>query len=459
MSDQTIDSQLLYVVFFLLTCIDAVIHAVLHHFLNHSHMPFEPHNMLEWGTACYFASAANPQLQTVIKELMIFQLLLIILLNTFGILNLLHRFRIVPTSIIGFAKIIHFVHLVVIRRQWYPMMFYLEMLAETLILIHIVLYTLIQLLGNWISGTTSTNSTMFFNINLSDDWNSVFKNWVERFALLANDTGFKNQLDPILFPIGLGLPPSLFIDLKTKVNPFHNNLMNQWKQKSDFINPKNQNLTRVLSLWNSMLSIPLIFIYKHLLKSINFILKLFVHRNVTPIHSESDDDSDYQPDEDQTDNEWTDEDDQEFIETTENNNSQITTNSRLDEDSDNLELYKELFELAKDNYNHSNQLRNENPMSMYHALFQNQDMKRQKRSRFTNNRSSTPSTPTISNPSYSSDVRSCVVCQTDQRCIVLRPCGCLSLCDDCRHAMATRHSHLCPCCRTTVIGYQKIYQP
>ena len=34
--------------------------------------------------------------------------------------------------------------------------------------------------------------------------------------------------------------------------------------------------------------------------------------------------------------------------------------------------------------------------------------------------------------------RLCVVCAAENRCIVLRPCGCLCLCDDCREALALR---------------------
>ncbi|KAH6560203.1 hypothetical protein BASA60_000402 [Batrachochytrium salamandrivorans] len=59
-----------------------------------------------------------------------------------------------------------------------------------------------------------------------------------------------------------------------------------------------------------------------------------------------------------------------------------------------------------------------------------------------------------------SSVRLCVVCQQEPRCIVLRPCGCLCLCDSgCREALALRDYKECPCCRRSVKGYQKIYEP
>ncbi|KAJ3227799.1 hypothetical protein HK099_000053 [Clydaea vesicula] len=55
--------------------------------------------------------------------------------------------------------------------------------------------------------------------------------------------------------------------------------------------------------------------------------------------------------------------------------------------------------------------------------------------------------------------RVCVVCHCEKRTIVLRPCGCLCLCDDCREALAIRRFNDCPCCRRKVRGFSKIYEP
>jgi hypothetical protein len=46
--------------------------------------------------------------------------------------------------------------------------------------------------------------------------------------------------------------------------------------------------------------------------------------------------------------------------------------------------------------------------------------------------------------------RACVVCTVDERSIILWPCRCLALCEDCRGNLASRSSaskHSCPCCR------------
>ncbi|KAJ2161850.1 hypothetical protein GGF46_001158 [Coemansia sp. RSA 552] len=51
----------------------------------------------------------------------------------------------------------------------------------------------------------------------------------------------------------------------------------------------------------------------------------------------------------------------------------------------------------------------------------------------------------------------CVVCWASPRCIMLRPCRCLCLCNDCRTALAVRDFDHCPCCRRTVAGYSRVY--
>lgn len=59
---------------------------------------------------------------------------------------------------------------------------------------------------------------------------------------------------------------------------------------------------------------------------------------------------------------------------------------------------------------------------------------------------------------------SCVVCCAEPRTIVLWPCRCLALCNDCRGELAARSSQhggssLCPCCRSEIQGYSRILIP
>jgi len=53
----------------------------------------------------------------------------------------------------------------------------------------------------------------------------------------------------------------------------------------------------------------------------------------------------------------------------------------------------------------------------------------------------------------------CVVCQTTPRTVLVWPCGCLSMCDDCRVGLAARNYTKCICCRTNVAAYSRLYVP
>ena len=53
----------------------------------------------------------------------------------------------------------------------------------------------------------------------------------------------------------------------------------------------------------------------------------------------------------------------------------------------------------------------------------------------------------------------CVVCQSAPRTIIVWPCRCLSLCDDCRVSLAMNNFDKCVCCRRDVISFSRIYVP
>lgn len=53
----------------------------------------------------------------------------------------------------------------------------------------------------------------------------------------------------------------------------------------------------------------------------------------------------------------------------------------------------------------------------------------------------------------------CVVCQTSSRSIIVWPCRCLSLCDDCRVSLAMNNFDKCVCCRRDVISFSRIFVP
>lgn len=53
----------------------------------------------------------------------------------------------------------------------------------------------------------------------------------------------------------------------------------------------------------------------------------------------------------------------------------------------------------------------------------------------------------------------CVVCQSTPRTVLVWPCGCLSMCDDCRVGLAARNYTKCICCRSDVAAYSRLYVP
>lgn len=53
----------------------------------------------------------------------------------------------------------------------------------------------------------------------------------------------------------------------------------------------------------------------------------------------------------------------------------------------------------------------------------------------------------------------CVVCQISPRTVLVWPCGCLSLCDECRVGLASKNYTTCVCCRTSVTAYSRLFVP
>ncbi|CCD26447.1 putative ubiquitin-protein ligase ASI1 NDAI_0H02730 [Naumovozyma dairenensis CBS 421] len=51
---------------------------------------------------------------------------------------------------------------------------------------------------------------------------------------------------------------------------------------------------------------------------------------------------------------------------------------------------------------------------------------------------------------------SCVVCKTNERNVILWPCKCFALCEDCRVSLALRGYKKCVCCRTEIRGFSNL---
>ncbi|KAH8681620.1 hypothetical protein BX600DRAFT_447016 [Xylariales sp. PMI_506] len=53
----------------------------------------------------------------------------------------------------------------------------------------------------------------------------------------------------------------------------------------------------------------------------------------------------------------------------------------------------------------------------------------------------------------------CVVCHSASRTVIVWPCRCLSLCDECRVTLAMNNFDKCVCCRREVVSFSRIYVP
>jgi len=53
----------------------------------------------------------------------------------------------------------------------------------------------------------------------------------------------------------------------------------------------------------------------------------------------------------------------------------------------------------------------------------------------------------------------CVVCHSAPRTILVWPCRCLSLCEDCRISLAMNNFGNCVCCRRDVVAFSRLYVP
>ena len=75
---------------------------------------------------------------------------------------------------------------------------------------------------------------------------------------------------------------------------------------------------------------------------------------------------------------------------------------------------------------------------------------------------STASPSTFSTPpsdSLASGVPQCVVCQFSSRSVLVWPCRCLSLCEECRISLAMNNFGTCVCCRREVVGFSRLFVP
>ncbi|KAL5032931.1 hypothetical protein BDV3_001452 [Batrachochytrium dendrobatidis] len=498
-----------FLVFFMLHCIDHIVTGLILTLefgrseldLNHQHSP----DFIEWVGTLYLATATLNLEQSPVVGMIIIELHKLLLMSLLDTADCLAPYRLIPTSIMGLAHVGFKVWWSVVKRDGgVPVIFWLSGIPELFLVTLLVILSLVYVVSYLVmSGDMRFDITQLLDgVTLRDD----FKVAIRKFAILISqrrspNSGFSKEFEPIFAPIGIGLPPTELINVHARPTGFRLNLDEQEirKKSSSWIQ-----LTRSLemhevsaTIYNSLymwrcsglaMLRPILFAMEKVLR------RLFTDRNgyvsgdpdKTALlyrdggyeSGQDESDFDFTLDESDVSSEWSSVmDDHDILD--------AISDSRVDNaeetvHGDDDELYKEIFWLAQDmqpcgNDAHSTDACTENLQNqksnamitsaslisfgqiLQLANSENGVMTRSRRQpRPIEGRRSRPG----DDEPQAISIRNCVVCYQEPRQIVLRPCGCLCLCDTgCREALALRDYKECPCCRRVVKGYQRIYEP
>ena len=428
------EPQELYFVFFLFYCFDNVmliIHQILESPRRYREGEEVPPNILEWGACLHFGPLSKYPVMPSVTTLACIELLQIIAVNIFGIFGIFSDYRLIPSTILEFARIFHFLYCMLYLDQPYPTLFYLERIPELLILSSVAILSLIYLFANIISSSPLRTPLIFqVDIDCSNDFHTLLRKWGEALTTGPKNSLFANELSPILSPIGIGLPPTLLINLDQKPQPFQIQQKskpreNSWLSILDITNGDSiGGLKFAIRLWYLLGVFPLVWIGSPLIKYCQSKFRACI------------------PDFDESDFEYIPGEESDGYSEAGESDSEIED---CDSDSVKSEMeggYKELFDLALDL--HQNSIP-PTSFEVFNSLIESSTTPRKLR------RSGKVISP-LPKPSQAASQRVCVVCQFDERNIVMRPCGCLCLCEGCREILAARQTSNCPCCRQVVEG-------
>jgi hypothetical protein len=278
--------------------------------------------------------------------------------------------------------------------------------------------------------------------------------------------GFLNELGPIKIPLGAGISPDYTTVIKKRFER-QNGFLNKEEFLPTPVSPSR--ISERLVPWILSLSFAYTFLQFLQLWLYKFLLKIigkkqdFQTSNDGKQEFESDVDSDYDPMQIEGDYDDTSSESEDYDSSLEDENAQLCEeivsltrdlnetiqSSNSSADLSGLGTIGQIFKLL----NQPKQLITRSQVkSLNHAGISNQIIP----DSFSPLKSSSDLF-SLGDSNFSA--RKCVVCKSDIRCIVLRPCGCLCLCDDCRIALAARKFKDCPCCRASVSGYSRIYEP
>ncbi len=385
------------------------------------------------------------------------------MMNLLGLFGKDREYKLIPTTFFGISHLIHFMYCLIRKESGYPALFMMARIPEVFVIglitfVH-CLHKFSMLLHN---GNVRSLPLRYRDFPFSDDFATVLFNVGITCLRTTRSLGLLNDLGPIKLPLGRGISPEYTSVIKKRLES-----QNVFLNKEEIVDkPRNTSIfTEKFLPWILSLSFAytlLQFLHKMFYWSFRR-RNDFVADNDFTQELESDADSDFDPT-------------GELISEFEDSISENDCDEQSLE-NENAELCEEIVNLTRDlneNMNHTSFPNSPNSVGhMLHLL--NQPRQLLTRSQVKALESGNSDIVLSDSQSYNSSIslfremissdrfkfstRDCVICQCEIRCIVLRPCGCLCLCDDCRIALAARKFKECPCCRRIVSGFSRIYEP
>jgi hypothetical protein len=388
-------------------------------------------------------------------------------MNFLGLFGKDREYKLIPTTFFGILNIIHFIYCLIRKESGYPALFMMARIPEMFVigLIAFVhsLHKFSILLHN---GNVRSLPLRYRDWPLSDDFPTVLFNIGITCLKTTRSLGLLNDLGPIKIPLAAGMSPEYSTVIKKRIEG-QNGFLN--KEEIEDAPKRPSVLTERLLPWILSLSFAytlIKFLQIGVYRMFSWPFRRnenFAFDNELKQDLESEADSDFDPTVDSI-----------------SDLESSTSENREDElawEDENAELCEEIVNLTRDLSENGDHPTANTASPVGHILnLINQPAQLLTRSKvkvlesgnaivISDSRSSIINSPLslfggmLSTDNFTFSARNCVICQSEVRCIVLRPCGCLCLCDDCRVALAARKFKDCPCCRRIVSGFSRIYEP
>ncbi|CAG8477290.1 29377_t:CDS:2 [Racocetra persica] len=443
-------------------------------------------------------------------------LLLIAILEIFDIFLLevlyLHprgiQYRLIPTTFIGVAGIIHYAYALLSKSDTYPMLQSFARFPELALIAIIIICVTLHVIAYIVTGG-NVRRTFFLDARSMPSLHEDYTMALYRIGTIVIETsrvdGFRNELSPIAVPLGTLFErskkkkPRLSVDSSSKRKPTCG-YDNEQQDTNDLISTESNGGPRRVIVWtNFVFQIIQVFV-EAIMRIINWFKSFYNGRqpapNSTPQYNSSIDGVD--------DIDWDEEIYQRFLfeefderDDEDDDFTNVKYEDSIDDDSDQDEATipgDELLLLGNDLREHEEQqpstsfaststvlptsssASTSNILStmqsiLTHLMYSTPLTRTQYRRLTQNSMSSTPDesaallaliherrVPCELTSQPITD-RVCVVCHGEARQCLLKPCGCFALCNECRETMAQRKYKTCPCCRRPVEGYSRVYIP